>query len=147
MSMSAGRTETSPDAGSESRLVEAVEAAGWSDLLRACPRLRPLEIFPTELDGRRVLCLRDPAGLTDRVAFLPGASEVQIHIRDAQGARAETIAGADEYQFMVEHFADCVRGRVMPRYSAAEAAANMRAIAALYRSARKGGAPQPVAAA
>jgi hypothetical protein len=40
---------------------------------------------------------------------------------------------------MVEHFADCVCGRVTPRYGAAEAAANMRAIAALYRSARNGG--------
>jgi len=81
------------------------------------------------------------------VAFLPGASDTQIHIRDVQGARVETIAGADEYQLMVEHFADCVRGPVTPRYPAAEAAANMRAIAALYRSARNGGRPEPVAAA
>jgi xylose dehydrogenase (NAD/NADP) len=81
------------------------------------------------------------------VAFLPGASDVRIHIRDVQGARAETIAGVDEYQLMVEHFADCVRGRMMPRYSVAEAAANMRAIAALYRSACHGGWPEPVSAA
>jgi predicted dehydrogenase len=78
------------------------------------------------------------------VAFLPGTSDAQLHIRDAQGTRAETIAGVDEYQLMVEHFADCVRGRAAPRYPAAEAAANLRAIAALYRSARDGGRPAAV---
>jgi predicted dehydrogenase len=78
------------------------------------------------------------------VAFLPGVSDTQIHIRDAQGARTETIAGVDEYQLMVEHFADCVRGRATPRYPAAEAAANMLAIAALYRSARHDGRPESV---
>ncbi len=60
----------------------------------ACPRLRPLEIFPTELEGRRVLCLRDPAGLTDRVAFLPGAAIAILSACDGQRTAAEVAAHA-----------------------------------------------------
>jgi predicted dehydrogenase len=56
----------------------------------------------------------------------------------------ETIAGIDEYQLMAEHFAVCVRGQAALRYPPAKPAANMRAIEALYRSARNGGRPQPV---
>ena len=35
------------------------------------PRLRRLEVFPREIDGRRLLCLRDPSGITDAVAAFP----------------------------------------------------------------------------
>lgn len=35
------------------------------------PRLRALEAFPIEHGGRRVVGLRDPAGFTDQIAFLP----------------------------------------------------------------------------
>jgi predicted dehydrogenase len=45
---------------------------------------------------------------------------------------------------MVEHFADAVLGGGRVRYPASEAAANLRAIEALYRSARNGGRPEPV---
>jgi predicted dehydrogenase len=79
------------------------------------------------------------------VAFLPGSGDTTLRIRDAAGERSETIAGADEYQLMVEHFAACVRGQAAPRYTPAEAAANMRTIEALYRSARNGGRPEPIA--
>jgi D-xylose 1-dehydrogenase (NADP+, D-xylono-1,5-lactone-forming) len=75
------------------------------------------------------------------VAFLPGAADTRLHIRKQQGPRVETIRGVDEYQLMVEHFADCVLGGTMPLYPATEAAANMRTIAALYQSARNGGRP------
>jgi predicted dehydrogenase len=78
------------------------------------------------------------------VAFLPGQGDTTIRIRDAAGERTETIAGADEYQLMVEHFAACVRGQATLRYPPAEAAANMRVIEALYRSARNNGRPEPV---
>ena len=37
MSMSPGKASPSPDATGDSRIVEAVEAAGWTDLMRACP--------------------------------------------------------------------------------------------------------------
>jgi predicted dehydrogenase len=45
---------------------------------------------------------------------------------------------------MVEHFADCVLHKKPLRYPPAEAAANMRVIEALYRSARGGGRPEAV---
>jgi len=35
------------------------------------PRLRPLEAFPVQHEGRRVLALRDPAGYTDAIVLLP----------------------------------------------------------------------------
>ena len=35
------------------------------------PRLRALEAFPIEQDGRRAVGLRDPSGFTDQVAVLP----------------------------------------------------------------------------
>jgi len=78
------------------------------------------------------------------VAFLPGHGDTIIRIRDAAGERSETIAGADEYQLMAEHFAACLRGQTALRYPPAEAAANMRAIEALYRSARNRGRPETV---
>ena len=35
------------------------------------PRLRALEAFPVEQQGRRCVALRDPAGFTDQIAVLP----------------------------------------------------------------------------
>jgi predicted dehydrogenase len=54
------------------------------------------------------------------------------------------FTGCDEYQLMVEHFAECVLKREQPRYSAVEAAANMRVIETLYQSARLDGTWQSV---
>lgn len=38
------------------------------------PKLRPVEAFPTEVDGRRLLCLRDPTHYAEAVLFLPHAA-------------------------------------------------------------------------
>ncbi|HSG47016.1 MAG TPA: Gfo/Idh/MocA family oxidoreductase, partial [Longimicrobiales bacterium] len=78
-------------------------------------------------------------------AFLPGTGEVEVLREGGPGGRqVHPVAGDDEYRLMVEHFADCaLHGRV-PRYTAREAAANMRVINALYRSARGGGSPVEV---
>src|SRR5262245_30581954 len=35
------------------------------------PKLRPIEAFPVNLSGHEVICLRDPAQLTDDVVFVP----------------------------------------------------------------------------
>jgi len=35
------------------------------------PRLRAVEAFPTVVDGREVICLRDPSGLTEAVLTMP----------------------------------------------------------------------------
>ena len=74
-------------------------------------------------------------------AFLPGTSNAVVEEHRGRGEVVEhTIEGADEYRLMVEHFADCVLNDLPVRYTAAEAARNMRVIEALYESARGGGA-------
>jgi predicted dehydrogenase len=73
-------------------------------------------------------------------AYLPGAGDASILEHRARGEVVEhRVEGADEYRLMVEHFADCILGDRPLRYSAEEAALNMRVIEALYRSARAGG--------
>jgi predicted dehydrogenase len=77
-------------------------------------------------------------------AFLPGTGDTTILEHRGRGEIiTHTVEGADEYQLMVEHFADCVLNNRPLRYDALEAARTMRVIEALYRSARLGG--QPVA--
>ena len=81
-------------------------------------------------------------------AFLPGTGDTTIRLR--QGRKGESvlsIGGVDEYRLMVEHFADCVLHGTPLRYEPSEAAANMRVIEALYRSARNGGQIEKVAGA
>jgi predicted dehydrogenase len=75
--------------------------------------------------------------LTVPASFLPGTGDSQILEHRSRGEVVQhTVAGADQYQRMVEHFGGAVlRGRPL-RYSADEAAQNMRAIEGLYRSAR-----------
>lgn len=75
-------------------------------------------------------------------AFLPGTEDAVIECVTGGAKHAqELVPGADEYQLMGEHFADCVLNGRKPRYSALEAAANMAAIEALYRSAHNEGKP------
>ena len=74
-------------------------------------------------------------------AFLPGTGDAVIEQFDGMNnLTAHTIPGADEYRVMVEHFADAVLNGGPLRYTAEEAALNMRVIEALYESARKEGA-------
>jgi len=80
------------------------------------------------------------ASLRVQDAFLPGTDDVIIEeFRDGEDSVIHTVPGVDEYQCMVEHFADCVLQGTNPRYSADEAALNMRVIEALYESVRNGG--------
>lgn len=73
-------------------------------------------------------------------AFLPGSGDVSIEeIRGRFPVRLHGTPGIDQYRVMVEHFADAVLDGRPLRYPAAEAAANLRVIEALYRSAREGG--------
>ena len=83
--------------------------------------------------------------LTVPAAFLPGTDDTVIHERHGRRDPIEhVVPGEDEYRLMVEHFAEVVLGRERLRYSATEAARNMRAIEALYASARAGGRPVEV---
>ncbi len=73
-------------------------------------------------------------------AFLPGTDDAIIEEHGGRGERTiHSIEGADEYQLMVEHFADCVLNDLSLRYTAEEAALNMKVIRALYESAGRGG--------
>ena len=74
-------------------------------------------------------------------AFLPGTDEAVIELFDTENnLTTQAVEGVDEYQLMVEHFADCVLNDRPLRYSASEAALNMKVIEALYESARNEGA-------
>lgn len=76
-------------------------------------------------------------------AYLPGKGINQILVkRGREEDVTYTLDGADEYQLMVEHFADCVLNDTPVRYAPSEAAANMQVIEALYRSAKNDGKPE-----
>jgi predicted dehydrogenase len=80
-------------------------------------------------------------------SFLPGKDDAPIHHhRGREGVTTEVVPGVDEYRLMVEHFADGVLHDRAFRYTAEEAALNMRTIEALYRSARDGGRPVTLSA-
>jgi predicted dehydrogenase len=73
-------------------------------------------------------------------AFLPGTDTAVIEEHRARGeTTVHSVPGADQYQLMVEHFADCVLHDRPVRYSAEEAALNMAVIEGLYESVRRGG--------
>lgn len=73
-------------------------------------------------------------------SFLPGTDDAVIEEhRGRNEVTYHTVKGADEYQLMVEHFADCILNDRSLRYPPEEAALNMTVIGALYESARKGG--------
>ncbi len=93
------------------------------------------------LERREFYQVAGPEGHLDvQSAFLPGTGDTTIHEYHGRGdSIAYEIQGVDEYQLMVEHFADCVLFGNPVRYPPSEAAANMRVIEALYRSARGSG--------
>jgi len=47
------------------------EVGGGPPRTREYPKLRAVEAFPTVIEGREVICLRDPAGFTDAVLVIP----------------------------------------------------------------------------
>ena len=73
-------------------------------------------------------------------AFIPWEKDaVFTHRRqDEETGTRHRLKGADEYQLMVEHFADVVLGEDQAAYSPQESIANMRVLEALARAARTG---------
>jgi xylose dehydrogenase (NAD/NADP) len=99
------------------------------------------------LSRREFYQLVGTEGLIDvPVAFLPGIDKTTIRLQHRNKEELYEIPGVDEYRLMVEHFADCVLNDELVRFPPTEAAANMRAIEALYRSARHQGQPETVTA-
>ena len=62
----------------------------------------------------------------------------QFRMGDADGPEQHLIAGADQYQLMVEHFADVVMGNTDLMYPPADSIGNMRVLDALAQAARTG---------
>ena len=73
-------------------------------------------------------------------AFIPWEKDALYSQRrvDEETGRDHLIPGADEYQLMVEHFADAVLGRENLRYAVEDSIANMRALDALSEAAHTG---------
>lgn len=69
-------------------------------------------------------------------AFLPGVADAELHMFVDQDRTVLTIPGVDQYQVMVEHFAEAVRNDLPPRLPPEDAVANLRVIEALLRSLR-----------
>ncbi|GAC1366506.1 MAG: Gfo/Idh/MocA family oxidoreductase [Herpetosiphon sp.] len=79
------------------------------------------------------------------VAFVPRINDTVVVLnRGTERESRFTIPAVDEYQLMAEHFVDAVLEHRQVRYPAVEAAANMRVIEALYRSAHNSGRPEMV---
>ncbi|MFV9505169.1 MAG: Gfo/Idh/MocA family protein [Oscillochloridaceae bacterium umkhey_bin13] len=98
-----------------------------------------------DLDRREQYEVVGPEGrIVVPIAFVPGQEATTIHVQRGRVDQPEMIVGADQYQLMVEHFVACVRGTTSLRYPPEEAAANLRVITALLRSAREHGRPQAI---
>lgn len=73
-------------------------------------------------------------------AFIPWEKDA-IYTRRAQdeeAGEAHIVKGADEYQLMVEHFADAVLKKTRLNYSPNDSIANMRVLEALAEAAQSG---------
>src|SRR5437879_3865290 len=51
------------------------------------PKLRPLEGFPVEHEGEKLLSLRDPSGLSEYTATLPAAAVAVVELCDGEHTR------------------------------------------------------------
>jgi predicted dehydrogenase len=73
-------------------------------------------------------------------AFVPWENDAAFSLRgqDAEEGQKHVIPGADEYQLMVEHFADVVLGNTDLMYPLSDSIGNMRVLDALAQAARTG---------
>jgi predicted dehydrogenase len=73
-------------------------------------------------------------------AFVPWENVAAFLLRgqDDEEGQQQVIPGADEYQLMVEHFADVVLGNTDLMFSLGDSIGNMRALDALAQAARTG---------
>jgi D-xylose 1-dehydrogenase (NADP+, D-xylono-1,5-lactone-forming) len=73
-------------------------------------------------------------------AFIPWENDALFYVRERNQEKGEEylIPGADEYQLMVEHFADVIRGDMVSAFSPEDSIRNMRVLDALAEAARTG---------
>jgi predicted dehydrogenase len=73
-------------------------------------------------------------------AFVPKEDDQVIELFDIEdNLTPHPVSGGDQYQLMVEHFADCVLNDESVRFDPSEAALNMAVIEALLESAKQEG--------
>ena len=73
-------------------------------------------------------------------AFVPWENDAAFILRgqDEEKGQQHVVPGADEYQLMVEHFADVVLGNTDLMHAPADSIGNMRVLDALAKAARTG---------
>ena len=73
-------------------------------------------------------------------AFIPWEKDADFLLRgcDQEDGQPHVVTGADEYQIMVEHFAEAVSGATQLMYPPLDSIANMRVLDALAQAARTG---------
>jgi predicted dehydrogenase len=73
-------------------------------------------------------------------AFIPWEKDTIFTVREQaeESGREYTIAGADEYQLMVDHFSKAVINRTQLAYSSKDSIDNMRVLDALAQAAKTG---------
>ncbi len=69
-----------------------------------------------------------------------------LQYRGREPVIVHAVPGDNHYRLMVEHFADAAQGNATLRYGMEHSIGNLRAIEALYQSARSGGRPVSVRA-
>jgi len=72
-------------------------------------------------------------------AFIPWEKDALFRLRgvDEEEGKVEVIPGVDEYQLMVEHFADAVLGNASLDFPPEESVNNMHVLDALAQAAKK----------
>lgn len=81
-----------------------MKTTGMIECVEDRPKVRPLEAFPTEHEGKPVICIRDPQGLAAGVAFVPHPVFFLITLMDGQ----HTILEIQEA--FVRHFGSLIFG-------------------------------------
>ena len=119
------------------------EASGIDETLGGLLRFPDGEIaqimcsFRTALRQNYEVVGRD-AALEVALAFIPEGAEAPLVVLRDGGVETERFPKVDQYQLMVEHFAEAVLRRQPLRFPPTEAWANARVLDALARAARTG---------
>ena len=53
------------------------------------PKLRQVDMFPAEVSGEKVICLRDPLNLSGKILFIPYPTFFIVSLFDGQHSLAD----------------------------------------------------------
>ena len=116
--------------------VNMIGSLGFADKALACFEAS----FVTALQQTYCISGSDGAIELPHNAFVPWENEAVFYVRgpDQETGEKHIVPGADEYQLMVEHFADAAMGQTALMFSTADSIENMRVLDALAQAARTG---------